>query len=198
MKRILLFCLAAVLLTSGSVRADLQMYEYVSGQKVTLDTNTGNYWYWNLADFVNMTYAEQITDISGLGNYGYISGGWHMASAVEMASLWANDSAAIASGFSITGTLMTGELLWRGRYDEVGPPWAGPGWHLASQLLADPTLTFFDKVDLSNSMIIDDISPFTDIGAWVTTNSSVVPLPGAVLLGMIGLSVAGVKLRKHA
>ena len=27
---------------------------------------------------------------------------------------------------------------------------------------------------------------------------AVVPVPGAVLLGMIGLSVAGVKLRKHA
>ncbi len=28
--------------------------------------------------------------------------------------------------------------------------------------------------------------------------TEIVPLPGAVLLGMIGLSIAGVKLRKHA
>ena len=28
--------------------------------------------------------------------------------------------------------------------------------------------------------------------------AGVVPVPGAVLLGMLGLSVAGVKLRKHA
>jgi hypothetical protein len=35
----------------------------------------------------------------------------------------------------------------------------------------------------------------TDAGS---VDASVVPVPGAVLLGMIGLSVAGVKLRKHA
>jgi len=33
---------------------------------------------------------------------------------------------------------------------------------------------------------------------WVPTRSEVVPVPGAVLLGMIGLSVVGVKLRKRA
>ena len=32
----------------------------------------------------------------------------------------------------------------------------------------------------------------------VSLNPSVVPVPGAVLLGMLGLSVAGIKLRKHA
>lgn len=40
----------------------------------------------------------------------------------------------------------------------------------------------------------------TEPGDWirVVTSGPVVPVPGAVLLGIIGLSVAGVKLRKHA
>ena len=33
---------------------------------------------------------------------------------------------------------------------------------------------------------------------WNPTRAEVVPVPGAVLLGMLGLSVVGVKLRKHA
>jgi len=37
----------------------------------------------------------------------------------------------------------------------------------------------------------------TEPGDWIRV-VTVVPVPGAVLLGMIGLSVAGVKLRKHA
>ena len=32
----------------------------------------------------------------------------------------------------------------------------------------------------------------------ITTDVNVVPVPGAVLLGMLGLSAAGIKLRKHA
>ena len=31
-----------------------------------------------------------------------------------------------------------------------------------------------------------------------STQFTVVPVPGAVLLGILGLSVAGIKLRKHA
>jgi len=194
MKRILLFSLMAVLISPDSVSAVLTVYEYIPGEKVTLDSSTGDYWYWNLADFVNMTYDEQITAIAGLGTYGYIAGGWHMATQSEMASLWANDSVAIASGFSITGTTILGDHLWRGRYDEEGPPWAGPGWHLASQLSADPTLTFFDKVDLSNSMILNDILPYMDVGAWVTTDAALVPVPGAVVLTASGLlSMLGFK-----
>ncbi|MBW2596394.1 MAG: hypothetical protein JRC93_10545 [Deltaproteobacteria bacterium] len=35
-------------------------------------------------------------------------------------------------------------------------------------------------------------------GDWIRVVTNPVPVPGAVLLGMLGLSVAGVKLRKHA
>jgi hypothetical protein len=59
---------------------------------------------------------------------------------------------------------------------------------------------------------IDEI--FANLGPWVTSSfeqlsdpynmaslytvCGMVPVPGAVLLGMLGLSVVGVKLRKHA
>jgi len=45
-----------------------------------------------------------------------------------------------------------------------------------------------------------DVTPGTRTGTWESTggNAVLVPVPGAVLLGMLGLSLAGVKLRKHA
>ena len=67
MKRIHQFYIAAVLLSITPVRADLYVHEYAAGQKVTLDTATGYYWYWNLPDFNYKTYDEQITDIAALG-----------------------------------------------------------------------------------------------------------------------------------
>ena len=88
MKRIFLFSLAAVLLTIGPVRAELKVYEYVPGEKVTLDTLTGNYWYYNLLDFAGKTYDQQKEKIATLGTYGNIAGGWHMATPDEWTELW--------------------------------------------------------------------------------------------------------------
>lgn len=39
---------------------------------------------------------------------------------------------------------------------------------------------------------------FYDNGIALTLETTPVPVPGAVLLGMLGLGVAGIKLRKHA
>jgi len=68
MKRIHLFCLAAVLLLTGTISAELVVRDYLgNGQLVVEDTRDGgNHWYSNLADFTNMTYAQQIAAIANL------------------------------------------------------------------------------------------------------------------------------------
>jgi hypothetical protein len=189
MKRILLFSLIAVLISPGSVSAVLTVKEYIPGEKVTLDSNTGNYWYWNLADFVNMTYGEQITAIAGLGTYGYIGGGWHMATLADMEALWNNYTGPeLATAFA--ATTLGPPSLHAGRYDRE---W-DQGWHYLGVLEDSGS----NKEELDR-FIIEDTS-VVDWGAWVTTNASVVPAPGAFILAATGLlSSLGFKRwrRKH-
>ena len=97
------FFLSAIVVSTEYANAALTVLEPVAGQKVTLDTHTGKYWYWDLADFTNMTYAEQITAIAGLGCYGGVTG-WHMASLAEMEEFWpAYTGAEIMASFGKTG-----------------------------------------------------------------------------------------------
>lgn len=124
MKRILFFSLVAVLLSPVPVNADLMVYEYIPGEKVTLDSNTGKYWYWNLPDFVNMTYDDQITAIAGLGTYGYIAGGWHMATLTEFQGLWNhNGIPEIFSSFATVTVFTTTSHMARYDFSE------SPGHH---------------------------------------------------------------------
>ena len=172
-RRIQFLCVAAVLLATGTVGADLSVYEYVPGQKVTLDTNTGNYWYWDLDVFGGMTYAAQMSTIAGLGTYGNIDGGWHMATGTEMQALWdAYDAPALGAAFN--PTLPPG--LWMGRYDES---WA-PGKHFLAYTHQ------IAKGHLGLGSTYDSYASW-DIGAWVTTDAPVVPVPGAVGLAATGL-----------
>ena len=77
MKRIHSFCIAAVLLTTGTLTADLIVQDYLgNGQIVVQDTRPGSgHWYANLPDFANMTYAQQVTAIAALGTYGNMAAG---------------------------------------------------------------------------------------------------------------------------
>lgn len=72
---------------------------------------------------------------------------------------------------------------------------------------ADITYVFDDtEIDWLNNYISDGnfgigFDPdchFFNEGITLTIETAPVPIPGAVLLGMLGLSVAGLKLRKHA
>lgn len=187
MKRIILFFVAVVLLPTGTVSADLMMYEYVPGEKVTLDTETGNYWYWNLADFVNKTYDEQITAIGGISpTYGWIAGGWHMADHDEMTQLWGYPMTDLMSAFAPN---VPSWDLWWGRSDHVFLP----GFHYAQKIFNGT------KYQLHDSCAPDDYR-HVQYSAWVTTSSPVVPAPPSVVLATTGmltglLCMLGAKLR---
>ncbi|MHC4117314.1 MAG: hypothetical protein ACYSWO_07375 [Planctomycetota bacterium] len=69
------------------------------------------------------------------------------------------------------------------------------GYNITSMALTLDSLTFDIPGENPNG---DDIWTDVEAAGTVTFEGTVVPVPGAVLLGMIGLSIAGVKLRKHA
>jgi hypothetical protein len=169
--------------------------EYVPGEKVTLDTNTGDYWYWNLADFVNKTYTEQNTAIAGLGRYGNLAGGWHMATGAEITQLWGYDASDIGAAFNLTYDDDI-DTWWAGRYDKALPNYSPPSHYFAAvKYYKGPASWFRGSLDIDWTI---DADRYPHIGAWVTTDAPVVPVPAAVLLGILGLSVAGLKLRKYA
>jgi hypothetical protein len=68
-----------------------------------------------------------------------------------------------------------------------------------------PTGVFSD-IQVSSAFSLDDLFSLTEIAVITHTAAgdttfdakSVVPVPGAVLLGVLGLGVAGIKLRKYA
>ncbi len=193
MKRIYISCIVVALLNVASARADLFVREYVSGsgELVTFDDQTGYHWYTMVGDFVNMTYAEQLLEIANLNvvTYGGIAEGWHLATRSEMETLWEYDASVIAGSFGGTGSMRT-----YGRYESVpstdnhyvGQVWYSDYWHK------------WLKNNLTALYTANDYTAYSNTGAWIVTDQAVVPVPGAVLLGMLGLSVAGIKLRKFA
>jgi hypothetical protein len=189
MNRVHFFCVAAVLLLTATVSADLQVHEYVSGQKVTFDENTGHYWYWNLADFVNKTYAEQNTEIASLGNYGYIADGWHRATLAEMGAIWNNYTGPeIAAAF---GTSYSFDMAHIGWYD--GPPVTSGGFTFNP--VGDLSLMGVNKTPLQSLFYNNDLR-HSEVGAWVTTNAPVVPVPPAVILAATGLLSSALGLKR--
>ena len=188
MKRILLFVVAAVLLPIATASADLMVNEYVTGEKVTLDDVTGKYWYWNLNDFVNRNYSAQISAIAAISpTYGNIAGGWHMASLSEMTALWTYSETNIKAAFG--SALGTGwDIVSMGRvnasassgYHRIAGEWYG-SWIFPSSMWHDGRTESY-------------------LGAWVTTDATVVPVPPSVVLATTGmmtglLCMLGAKLR---
>ena len=96
--RIIVVCSIALCIAQKA-QCSLMVLELVPGQTITYDDVTGYYWYRNLPYFTNMTYAQQITAIAGLGTFGNISGGWHMATVEDIESLAANPGQSIVDTF---------------------------------------------------------------------------------------------------
>ncbi|MHC4594333.1 MAG: hypothetical protein ACYS19_05235 [Planctomycetota bacterium] len=186
-----LFCVAAVLLLTGTVDADLMVYEYVPGELVTWDSFTGNHWYSSLPDFTGQTYATLAANIAALGTYGNIDGGWRLATQSEIEALFTNSPAAIAASFARTNWAAFGNISWHGRTAvalEVGT-------HQSAVVVYD---IFRGTYRLEpDAGAIPDSFQASYIGAWVTSSAPVVPVPSAVILGTIGLGFSGWLLRKQ-
>ncbi len=177
MRRQLLLYVAAVLLLTVPANAVLTVHEYVAGEKVTLDSNTGDYWYWNLPDFGTMSYPQQIADIAALGTYGNIDGGWHMASHDEVAALFTYSAASLSPAFA---PFPTPALKWWGREEHPTP---GNPNHYISE---------FSSTNVTQHIgVIGDAYLHLKLSAWVTSSAAVIPAPGAILLGSIGVGLVG-------
>jgi hypothetical protein len=188
MRRITLLTVAVVLLSTGSVGADLMVQEHKPGEWVTLDTNTNYYWYWNLADFVNMDYGDQIDKIAGLGTYGNIAGGWHMATANDIMLLWAfNTAIDLEAGFGMTSKDLFEHDSYLGRID-ASPQWAA-GSHYLAQVIDNTKIPLFN-------FYCPDTQEAYYVGAWVCTDQPLVPLPPAVILAATGLLSSTLGLRR--
>jgi len=184
------FCsVAAVLLLSSVAGASLIVHEYVPDQKVTLDTTTGKHWYWDIATFVGSTYDQQILAIEGLGTYGNIAGGWRMATYADIEELWAYDGWDLLASFNQTwATPMTaGGFL--GRYDNA----ASTDSHYLLSVSLSILMPEPFKSALPGSEFLDSylLYPGPDqglpVGAFVVSDAAVVPAPGALVLGVIGV-----------
>lgn len=166
MKRIHFSCVAVVLLTTGTVTADLMVYEYVLGQPVTSGTSTGNCGYWNLEDFVKKTYAKQISANAGLRTYGNTAGGWQMETYQDMHALWTYLADLVTAPFgpSLLESSYTSHLS---RYDYPTPP-------SATQSLGPVYITFSPKGPLGSAELALMVRSIPNtlanhaIGAWGT------------------------------
>jgi len=160
------------------------MYEYVPGEKVTLDTATGNYWYWDVSDFTNMTYDQQISAIAALGNYGNIADGWHMATLEDITQLWEYDADELLASFNPTLVVPVSLSEIRGRYDYSSTS----GYHYRL-LVSSPVISGLYKDSLQGAQLLDTATAESTfpVGTWVVSEGPVIPVPGALVLAAIGL-----------
>ena len=189
MKKVKRAVLLSILLVSlgGVTYADLSAYstDIVRDDRGTAgDTTDDLYFYRHLTAFTSLNYAGQIAAIPSLSTVLPGTGPWRMATSADMAGLFA-DPTGVMTWFYPTGTIGTppDEInYWKARYDQTG----AQGEHMIYELDDSPWTDQYDKLDT-----------YADptLSAWAVTE--VVPVPGAFLLGVIGLSVVGAKLKKH-
>jgi hypothetical protein len=159
-------CVAAILLLTGTVTADLTVYEYVLGQPVTLDTNTGKYWNWNLVDFIEETCAGQAPAIAGSGKHGNTAGAQHMAVYDDVQALCTYVADSITAVFT-PSLLDSSYTYYLGGYDY--PTLASTTRYLGSPYVAPPPKGLLGSTRLAlTTQTISDTLANHAIGAWDT------------------------------
>ena len=150
--------------------------------EVIWDQTYNLYWYYNVSDFVNMTWNEQKNAVLGLaGSSYYGSSGWHIATLGEMEKLWTYSSTDLVDAFPLIFGGYESYYTFAGRYDSV-----------EGVLVHALTLSEYNGESSKESLPGTQSADWgTDwyLGVWVTT-ASPVPIPGAIWLlgsGLIGI-----------
>ena len=116
-----------------------------------------------------------------------------MATETEVAALFGNYGNLLIDYFAPTNT-GADYKYWDGRWDGAYTV-SGEDYHYKAWMhYTLSTGAFASGAKASGYRDNDD--SVGHLGAWVVTDQSVVPVPGAVLLGILGLGVAGIELRK--
>jgi hypothetical protein len=186
MNRIVIFLCAAVLIfvTVGGVSAAL----VDQGNGTIYDNNVGGkYWYKDLSTFVGYDYAETIDLIEAIPGTNF-----HLATAEEMTALWLYEASDIGNAFTQSGEYpssfgTTHYHTWGGRYESTEG--ADPNSHYFSEVRQRQDNFNWDKGPLETYDIPDN-QESSWYGAWVASDTALVPIPSAILLlgsGLIGI-----------
>lgn len=165
------------------VDADNDIYKTTTGGQEIL-------WYLNLSETFNLNYEEQIMFAKNLDIGGFDD--WNMATATEIDQLLDAASPQPELVFDAINGSGTSPYYnqFQGRYNEVDPE--GLDEHRYGRVGIYWGGTYSTIYGISS---YPDDEGYENVGAWI---SHVVPIPGAVLLGILGLGAVGVKLRKFA
>ena len=184
-RQVVSFICVSLVCLAGMAHADLSVH----GQTVVDDRGTAGdpsddlYFYRDLSAFTNMDYNEQKTAIAGLSAILSGTGPWRMATSADMGGIIGNASQVMDTFLPSYGT-----DWWKARYDQLGAtPSGGPDEYMIYEII-DGSPPYTEQYDKPWSL------EEPSLGAWAVTN--VVPIPGAVLLGTLGLAVAGYRLRR--
>ena len=187
MKKCTLVLVAAIALLAVypmSARADLT-YNTVDGVTMGFgDVLEGNSWSFSVAaggptyDLVaaKIASAGDTYESPAAGNFS--NAGWDMVI----------DNPTLASFSGPTTNSMTWRMYFADESDkDVTIDWA---------LFNGETRTWTSRYTITNGDLNGGYEPSSQY--WLPTRAEVVPVPGAVLLGMLGLGIVGMKLRKYA
>jgi hypothetical protein len=184
MNKIVIFFLCAatlIFVTVGGVNAALVD---LGNGNIYDDAGDGKYWYKNLSAFVGKTYDETIEFINAIPGTNA-----HLATIEEMTALWLYSASAIGSLFTQSGEYTSGfgthYHVWGGRYEETADE---DPYHYTAIVQQRQDNFSWDQGPLSTYEVSDSEKYW--FGAWVASDTPIVPISSTLLLlgsGLIGI-----------